>query len=169
MCVIVLILKEANMEELIQFGVNGKTVSLTLDGERTLLWVLRTELELTGVKYGCGEGWCGACTVLVNNRAARACQVPVKNVRGKAVVTIEGLAANGKLHPLQEAFLEHNALQCGFCTPGMILTAYGFLQRNPRPSYSEVLQGMDNNLCRCGSYARIVQAVLAAAKEMSGE
>ena len=156
------------MEELIQFRLNGKPVSMTLDSDRKLLWVLRTELELTGVKYGCGMGLCGACTVLVNNRARRACQVPVKNIRGTEIVTIEGVAANGKLHPLQEAFVKHDAFQCGFCTPGMILNAYSFLQRNPRPSYNEVLQGMDNNLCRCGSYTRIVQAILTAAQEMAG-
>lgn len=157
------------MDERIPFKINGKNVSLTLDGGRTLLWVLRTELGLTGVKYGCGVGACGACTVLVNNRATRACKVPVKNIRGKEIVTIEGLAATGKLHPLQEAFVKHNAFQCGFCTPGMILTAYSLLQGNPRPSYAEVLQGMDNNLCRCGSYARIVDAILTAAQEMTGE
>ena len=157
------------MDELIPFKINGKNVSLTLDGERTLLWVLRTELGLTGVKYGCGAGVCGACTVLVNDRATRACRVPVKNIRGKEIVTIEGLAADGKLHPLQEAFAERNAFQCGFCTPGMILTAYSFLQSNPRPSYAEVLQGMDNNLCRCGSYGRIIEAIESAAKVMRGE
>ena len=157
------------MDELIPFKINGKNVSLSLDGERTLLWVLRTELGLTGVKYGCGVGVCGACTVLVNSRAARSCKVPVKNIRGKEIVTIEGLAADGKLHPLQEAFVKHNAFQCGFCTPGMILTAYSYLQNNPRPSYAEVIQGMDNNLCRCGSYSRIVEAILSTAQEMAGE
>ena len=156
------------MEELIQFRLNDKPVSMTLDSDRKLLWVLRTELELTGVKYGCGMGLCGACTVLVNNRARRACQVPVKNIRGTEIVTIEGVAANGKLHPLQEAFVKHDAFQCGFCAPGMILNAYSFLQYNPRPSYDEVLQGMDNNLCRCGSYTRIFQAILTAAQDMAG-
>jgi len=156
------------MEELIQFNLNGKPVSMTIDSNRMLLWVLRTELELTGVKYGCGVGVCGACTVLINNRARRACRVPVKNIRGADIITIEGLAANGRLHPLQKAFLKHEAFQCGFCTPGMILNAYSFLQRNPRPSYNEVLQGMENNLCRCGSHTRIVQAILTAAREMAG-
>ena len=156
------------MEELIQFNLNGKPVSMTIDSNRMLLWVLRTELKLTGVKYGCGVGVCGACTVLINNRARRACRVPVKNIRGADIITIEGLAVNGRLHPLQKAFLKHDAFQCGFCTPGMILSAYSFLQRNPRPSYSEVLQGMENNLCRCGSHKRIVQAILTAAREMAG-
>ena len=156
------------MEELIQFKLNGKPVSMPIDSNRMLLWVLRTEFELTGVKYGCGVGVCGACTVLINNRARRACRVPVKNIRGADIITIEGLAANGRLHPLQKAFLKHDAFQCGFCTPGMILNAHSFLQRNPRPSYNEVLQGMENNLCRCGSHTRIVQAILTAAREMAG-
>ena len=156
------------MEELIHFKLNGKTVRMTLDGERSLLRVLRVDIGLTGAKYGCGKGLCGACTVLVNNKAVRACLFPVKNIKGKDVVTIEGLAGNGKLHPIQEAFMKHNAFQCGFCTPGMILNAYSFLQENPMPSYREVIQGMDDNLCRCGSHTRIVQAILSAAQEMGG-
>lgn len=155
-------------EELIHFKLNGKTVRMTLDGERSLLRVLRVDIGLTGAKYGCGKGLCGACTVLVNNKAIRACLFPVKNIKGKDVVTIEGLAGNGKLHPIQEAFMKHNAFQCGFCTPGMILNAYSFLQENPMPSYREVIQGMDDNLCRCGSHTRIVQAILSAAQEMGG-
>ncbi len=155
-------------EELIHFKLNGKTVRMTLDGERSLLRVLRVNIGLTGAKYGCGKGLCGACTVLVNNKAVRACLFPVKNIKGKDVVTIEGLAGNGKLHPIQEAFMKHNAFQCGFCTPGMILNAYSFLQENPMPSYREVIQGMDDNLCRCGSHTRIVQAILSAAQEMGG-
>ncbi len=155
-------------EELIHFKLNGKTIRMTLDGERSLLRVLRVDIGLTGAKYGCGKGLCGACTVLVNNKAVRACLFPVKNIKGKDVVTIEGLAGNGKLHPIQEAFMKHNAFQCGFCTPGMILNAYSFLQENPMPSYREVIQGMDDNLCRCGSHTRIVQAVLSAAQEMGG-
>lgn len=155
-------------EELIHFKLNGKTVRMTLDGERSLLRVLRVDIGLTGAKYGCGKGLCGACTVLVNNKAVRACLFPVKNIKGKDVVTIEGLAGNGKFHPIQEAFMKHNAFQCGFCTPGMILNAYSFLQENPMPSYREVIQGMDDNLCRCGSHTRIVQAILSAAQEMGG-
>jgi aerobic-type carbon monoxide dehydrogenase small subunit (CoxS/CutS family) len=156
------------MEELIRFKLNGKPASVTLDGGRTLLWVLRTEFALTGTKYGCGMGMCGACTVLVDGEANRACQVPVKDVKDREIVTIEGLAANGKLHPLQEAFAKHNAFQCGFCTPGMILGAYSFLLQNPRPTYDEVLEGMEYNLCRCGSYKRIAEAILAASREMAG-
>ena len=156
------------MDENISFNVNGKPVRLTLDGNRPLLWVLRTELGLTGTKYGCGEGLCGACTVLVNDEPARACQTVVKDVRGKNVVTIEGLARGAALHPIQEAFIAHDAMQCGFCTPGMILTAYGFLRKNPRPSREEIIKGMDDHLCRCGSHTRIVQAIETAAAKMKG-
>jgi aerobic-type carbon monoxide dehydrogenase small subunit (CoxS/CutS family) len=156
------------MKETIQFKVNGKPTELTVDTDRMLLWVLRTNLALTGTKYGCGEGYCGACTVLLDNQPIRSCLTAVKDVKGKEVVTIEGLARDGRLHPLQKAFMEHDALQCGFCTSGMILTAYGLLQENPQPSYSEILKGMDDNLCRCGAHKRIVQAIQAAAKEMKG-
>lgn len=154
------------MEETIKFKVNGKPTELTVDSDRMLLWVLRTDLALTGTKYGCGEGYCGACTVLVDDEPTRSCTTPVKDVKGKEVVTIEGLAKDGNLHPLQKAFMEHDALQCGFCTPGMILSAYGLLKDNPQPSYSEILQGMEDNLCRCGAHKRIVEAIQAAAKEM---
>lgn len=150
----------------IHFNLNEKPVSMSLDGERMLLWVLRTDLSLTGTKYGCGKGLCGACTVLVNNRAVRSCRFPVKNIDGKSVVTVEGLAKNGKLHPLQRAFIKHNAFQCGFCTSGMILNSYSLLQENPRPTRNEILEAMDWNLCRCGSHNRIVQAILTAAREI---
>jgi len=145
---------------------NGKPVRLTGDRERMLLWALRSDLSLTGAKYGCGEGYCGACTVLVNKEAVRSCQFPLKDVEGKEVLTIEGLAKNGDLHLLQKAFIEHDALQCGFCTPGMILNAYSLLLKNPQPSRQEIIQGMEENLCRCGAHTRIVQAIQAAAKEM---
>ncbi len=154
------------MVETIDAKINHKSVSLKVDGERRLLWVLRTDLGLTGPKYSCGAGICGACTVLVNDRAVRSCQLPVKDIRGKSVVTIEGLARNGTLHPLQKAFVENDALQCGFCTPGMILTAYSFLKENPEPSESDIIRGMDDNLCRCTSYVRIVKAVQSAAVVM---
>lgn len=157
------------MKEIIQFKLNKKPVKLTVDSDRMLLWVLRTDLGLTGAKYGCGEGYCGACTVLVDKRAVRSCILPVKNVKGKEVTTIEGLAKNGVLHPLQKAFMENDALQCGYCTPGMILNAYSFLQKNPNPTHSDIIKNMDDNLCRCGSHSRIVQAIQAAAKEMKGE
>ena len=157
------------MKENIQFKLNGKSVRLNTDGERMLLWTLRTEFGLTGAKYGCGEGFCGACTVLVNREAVRSCQLPVKDVRGKEVMTIEGLSKNGELHPLQKAFIKHNALQCGFCTPGMILNASSMILKNPQPSLDEIIQGMDGNLCRCGAHTRIVQAIQTAAKEMKGK
>lgn len=156
------------MEETVQFKLNGKTARLNVDSERKLLWVLRTDLGLTGTKYGCGESYCGACSVLVDGEAVRSCQTAVKDVQGKDVVTIEGLAKNGSLHPLQKAFMEHDALQCGYCTSGMIVNAYSLLRKNPRPSPSEIINGMDDNLCRCGAHNRIVQAIQAAAKEMAG-
>jgi len=156
------------MEEAVRFTLNGKPIALTVDSDRALLWVLRTDLELTGTKYGCGAGLCGACTVLVDDKAVRSCSVPVKQVQGKAVTTVEGLARNGKLHPLQKAFMEHDALQCGYCTSGMILAAYSLLRANPRPSDSEIVEGMEGNLCRCGAHKRIIEAIQAAAKEMAG-
>jgi aerobic-type carbon monoxide dehydrogenase small subunit (CoxS/CutS family) len=154
------------MKENIQFKVNGKPVNLALDPDRMLLWVLRTELGLTGTKYACGEGLCGACTVLVDGEAVRSCRFPVKDVRFKEVITVEGLAAEGKLHPIQEAFVRHNAMQCGFCTSGMILNAFGLLRKNPRPTREQIIQGMDDNFCRCGSHTRIIQAIETAAQEM---
>ena len=157
------------MIETISFKLNHKPVRLEVDGERMLLWVLRTHFDLTGARYGCGEGHCGACTVLVNNRAERSCQYPVKNVRGKEVITIEGLSRDGKLHPLQAAFMKHNAVQCGFCTPAMILSAYSLLLRNPEPSYEDIVQGMDDVLCRCGTYNRVVDAIQSAAPHMGGK
>jgi len=154
--------------ENISFKLNGNPVSLSVDNERALLWVLRTDLELTGPKYGCGVGLCGACIVLVDNKAVRSCQVPVKDVVGKEVITIEGLSKKGKLRPLQQAFIEHDALQCGFCTPGMILNAYSLLLKNPQPTRAEIIEEMDYNLCRCGSHSRIIEAIQTAAKEMKG-
>ncbi len=156
------------MNETISFKLNEKSVSLTADGERKLLWVLRTDLGLTGTKYGCGKALCGACTVIIDGRAVRSCIVPVRSIKGKNVLTIEGLAKNGKLHPIQEAFVKHDALQCGFCTPGMILNAYSLLLRNPRPTKAEIIRGMENNLCRCGAHLRIIRAIESAAQKMKG-
>ena len=150
----------------IQFKINGQSVTLTGDEERMLLWILRTDLALTGAKYGCGEGLCGACTVLVNGEAVLSCQTPVKDVVGAEVVTIEGLAQNGNLHPIQQAFIDHDALQCGFCTPGMILKAHSFLTENAQPTEDEIISAMDDNLCRCGSHVRVVRAIQTAAKRM---
>ena len=147
------------MTKTIRFRLNGKPTTLETDGDRTLLWVLRTDLSLTGTKYGCGEGICGSCTVVVGGEAVRSCAVPVSSVDGKEVLTIEGLAQGGVLHPLQQAFVEHGGLQCGFCTPGMIMNAYGMLLKDPKPTRERIVAGMDDNLCRCGAHRRIVAAI----------
>jgi aerobic-type carbon monoxide dehydrogenase small subunit (CoxS/CutS family) len=152
----------------IQFKLNGQAVSVDTPADRYLLWVLRTELGLTGAKYGCGMGLCGACTVLVNGAAVRSCMVTLREVEGQDVVTIEGLADGAKLHPLQQAFVEHSAMQCGFCTPGMILGAHDLLEQNQNPTRAEVINGLDGHLCRCGAHPRIVDAVLDAAQQMKG-
>ncbi len=151
------------MIENISFTLNGKPVRLDVDSDRMLLWVLRTELGLTGTKFGCGEGFCGACTVLLNNEPVRSCQTPVKLVKGKTVLTIEGLAKDDKLHPLQEAFIRKEAMQCGYCTSGMIMTATGLLLKNPKPTRAQILEALEDNLCRCGAHTRIIQAVESVA------
>jgi aerobic-type carbon monoxide dehydrogenase small subunit (CoxS/CutS family) len=151
------------MKESVSFRLNGKPVTFETEGDRALLWVLRTDLGLTGTKYGCGESLCGACTVVVAGEAVRSCQVPISAVRGKDVTTIEGLEKEGKLHPLQEAFADLGALQCGFCTPGMIMNAYGLLLKTPHPTAEQIRSGMDGNLCRCAAHHRIVQAIARAA------
>lgn len=156
------------MEETIKFKLNGKKTEALIDPTQTLLWVLRNHFGLTGTKFGCGMGFCGSCTVLIDNQPVRSCQLSVGEVTGKKVVTIEGLATNGKLHPVQKAFAEHDALQCGYCTPGMIMNATGLLLKNPAPSVQEIRDGMENNLCRCGAHLRIVEAVQTASKEMKG-
>jgi len=156
------------MSEVVRFTLNGKPTALEVDSDRMLLWVLRSDLGVTGTKYGCGIGQCGACTVLVDEVAVLSCVIPVRQVQGKSVVTIEGLMQNGELHPLQKAFMENDALQCGYCTPGMILNAYSLLRRNPRPTEAEIREGMEGNLCRCGSYNRIIEAIQAAANAMGG-
>ncbi len=156
------------MPDTIAFKLNDKPVSLSVDGERPLLWVLRTDLGLTGTKYGCGEGHCGACTVLLDGVPVRSCLRKVKEIKGKAVVTIEGLEKNGKLHPLQRAFMEHDAMQCGFCTSGMILTAYELLANNPKPTREQIIRGMNQNFCRCGAHTRIIDAIQTAAVAMKG-
>jgi aerobic-type carbon monoxide dehydrogenase small subunit (CoxS/CutS family) len=157
------------MDQTIQFKLNGKPVGVTTDGQRKLLWVLRYDLEMTGSKYGCGHGVCGACTVLVDGEPCRACVTPLQDVAGKEVVTIEGLARDGELHPVQKAFMEHDGFQCGFCTPGMIVQAAGLLRKNPRPSRAEILKSMEDNLCRCGAHTRIVAAIESAALAMTGK
>ena len=150
------------MTDTIRFTLNGNPTTLSTDASRKLLWVLRTELEMTGTKYGCGEGLCGACTVIVDGRAVRSCVTDLASVRGKQVTTIEGLARDGHLHPLQQAFHEHGGSQCGYCTPGMIMNAYGLLQEHPKPTRAQIEEGMEGNLCRCGAHQRILAAIEAA-------
>ncbi|HTC91590.1 MAG TPA: (2Fe-2S)-binding protein [Bryobacteraceae bacterium] len=143
--------------------VNQKHYRLLVNQSRMLLWVLRDELELTGTKYGCGEGQCGACTVLIDGAPVRSCMTRVSMVAGKEITTIEGLEQNGKLHPLQEAFIQADALQCGYCTPGMILSSVGLLKKTPQPSEAEIRRALQGNVCRCGTYPRIIAAVQMAA------
>jgi aerobic-type carbon monoxide dehydrogenase small subunit (CoxS/CutS family) len=156
------------MEETISFLLNGKKTELRTDPGQTLIWVLRNQLDLTGTKFGCGTGFCGACTVLLDGEPVRSCMLPVSDIAGKKLVTIEGLEEKGKLHPVQKAFVEHEALQCGFCTPGMILTTVSLLKKNPSPTRQEIMEGLEENLCRCTAHVRIIDAVMAAAKEMKG-
>jgi nicotinate dehydrogenase subunit A len=155
------------MERTISFTLNGKPASVKVDDERTLLWVLRSDLGLTGTKFGCGEGLCGACTVIVNNQAVRSCSVPVKEIAGKQVITIEGLGQPG-LHAIQAAFVKHHAFQCGYCTPGMILSAYALLLKTPKPTAAQIASHMEDNLCRCGAHLRIVDAIQEAATAPRG-
>jgi aerobic-type carbon monoxide dehydrogenase small subunit (CoxS/CutS family) len=152
----------------IRFQLNGKPIALTTEGDRTLLWVLRTDLELTGTKYGCGEGLCGACTILVDGKAARSCMTSLKDVAGKSVVTIEGLAHGDERHPIQKAFAKHGGFQCGYCTSGMIMAAVGLLASEPHPSRAAIIEGMNDNLCRCGAHQRIVAAIEDASRKVGG-
>ncbi|MFA5973828.1 MAG: (2Fe-2S)-binding protein [Lentimicrobiaceae bacterium] len=156
------------MEETIIFQLNGQKTELRIDPTQTLLWVLRNHLGLTGTKYGCGIGFCGSCTVLIDREPLRSCTLAISDVAGKDVITIEGLAKDGKLHPVQKAFIEHDAMQCGYCTPGMIMNATGLLIKNPTPTTQQIKDGMEDNLCRCGAHIRIIEAVHTAAKEMEG-
>ena len=156
------------MADATTFRVNGTEHKLTVDGSRSLLSVLRTELDLTGSKFGCGEGQCGACTVLLDDHAVRSCVTLMSDVAGRSVTTIEGLARNGKLHPVQEAFLDTQAVQCGYCTPGMIMSTVSLLRRNPHPSEDQIRDALAGNLCRCAVYQRILSAVQRAAQRMSG-
>jgi carbon-monoxide dehydrogenase small subunit len=150
----------------VQFELNGSSVSVTVNDGEPLLWVIREQLGLTGTKFGCGEGFCGSCTVIMNGEAVRSCSIPATEAAGSKVLTIEGLSDNGSLHPLQEEFVKLDALQCGYCTPGMIMNAYGLLLKNPEPSREDVIITMDDNLCRCGTHGRIIQAIQNAGKRM---
>lgn len=152
----------------VSFTLNGKATRLTIDENRMLLWVLRDDLGLTGTKYGCGMALCGSCTVVINNQAERACAMRMREVEGAKVVTIEGLAANGRLHPVQEAFVTHAGYQCGFCTPGMIMGAYALLGGHAKPTRDDIVKEMDDHICRCGAHLRILQAVQTASTAMRG-
>ncbi len=145
-------------------NINGTTHEITADADVGLLYVLRDELDLTGSKYGCGEGACGACTVLINGAPTRSCITPVGSVAGKEVTTIEGLEKNGKLHPVQEAFLTADAFQCSYCASGMIMSAVALLKNNPSPSEAAIVKAMNGNVCRCGTYPYIIKAIKLASK-----
>jgi aerobic-type carbon monoxide dehydrogenase small subunit (CoxS/CutS family) len=151
----------------VQLSINGQSHSVEADPQTSLLTVLREQLDLTGSKYGCGEGQCGACTVLIDGKAQRSCVTPVGAVAQKQITTIEGLATWDHLHPVQEAFLETGAMQCAYCTSGMIMSAVALLRRNPDPKESEIVDFMDGNICRCGTYPRTVSAIQKAAKAMT--
>lgn len=155
------------MKQTIEFSVNGKKVRLPVEGSQTLLDLLREQLGLTGTKRGCNQGDCGACTVLVDGQPVNSCLVLAGEVAGKDITTIEGLGQDDKLHPLQQAFIDHNAVQCGFCTPGLILTAVALLEENPNPTDEEIRFFLQGNLCRCTGYSTIVQAIKAAASVLT--
>jgi len=155
------------MKQSISFKLNSKNVTVEVQGDESLLTVIRTYLDETGTKYGCGLGDCGACTVLVDNEVTRSCMTVIEDVADKEVITIEGIGTSEELHPIQEAFVKTDALQCGFCTPGMIMNAYGLLLKNPNPNRNEIITAMEANLCRCGSYGRIIEAIEKASKQLS--
>lgn len=154
------------MANITSLSVNGKKLPVNADSQTSLLTVLRDYLNLTGTKYGCGEAQCGACTVLIDGQMTRSCTMPVGKVASKQITTIEGLEKDGQLHPLQEAFIEADAMQCGYCTSGMIMAGAALLKKNPKPSRAEIVKHMDRNMCRCGTYLRIVKAIeIASARE----
>jgi len=148
--------------------VNGKKLTVDANPQTSLLSVLRNDLDLTGTKYGCGEGQCGACTVLIDGQQTRSCVTPVGKVASKQITTIEGLEKHGQLHPVQEAFLRADALQCGYCTPGMIMSSVALLNKNSRPTREEIVRHMDRNVCRCGTYLRIIAAIQMASGQTGG-
>jgi len=155
------------MKQSISFKLNNENVTVEVQGDESLLTVIRIYLDKTGTKYGCGLGDCGACTVLVDKEVTRSCMTFIEDVANKEIITIEGIGTTDDLHPIQEAFVKTDALQCGFCTPGMIMNAYGLLLKNTNPSRSEIIEAMDSNLCRCGSYGRIIEAIEKASKQMT--
>lgn len=155
------------MKHLIKLTVNGDEYEVAVEPNRSLLDVLRDDLELTGTKKGCETGDCGACTIILDGKPVNSCLILAVAANGKKVLTIEGVAQAGKLHPIQETFIQYGAIQCGYCTPGMILSAKALLEENPRPTEWEVREGIAGNLCRCTGYVKIVQAILAASEEIS--
>jgi len=157
------------MEKKVQFELNGEKVEVAFEENQTLLWALRTHFKLTGTKYGCGLGYCGSCTVLWDGDPVRSCGIFLEDVQDARITTIEGLATNGELHPVQQAFVDNDALQCGYCTPGMVMNAVGLLNQNPEPTREEIIAGMEDNLCRCGAHTRIIDAVASASESMKGE
>ena len=156
------------MQRVNELHVNGNKLRIDAAADRSLLSVLRDDLDLTGSKYGCGEGQCGACTVLIDGQAARSCVTTVGSVAGKKITTIEALEKNGRLHPLQEAFLEADALQCGYCTSGMIMSSLALLGKNANPGEQDIVRAMEGNICRCGTYPRVMTAIRKAAQAMKG-
>jgi aerobic-type carbon monoxide dehydrogenase small subunit (CoxS/CutS family) len=155
------------MARVTSLNVNGRKLNLDVDAGVSLLSVLRNDLDLTGSKYGCGEGQCGACTVLLDGQPTRSCITQVGRAAGKQITTIEGLAKDGKLHPLQEAFIKADAMQCAYCTSGMIMSASALLSKNPKPNRDDIVSGMDGNICRCGTYQRIIDAIQIASGQKS--
>ena len=156
------------MAKIRELNVNGSRLKVNVEAEKSLLSVLRDDLDLTGSKYGCGEGQCGACTVLIGGNPVRSCITKVGTVAGKPITTIEGVEKNGRLHPLQQAFLEADALQCAYCTSGMIMSGVALLNKTPNPGEAEIIRFMENNVCRCGTYPRIIAAITKAAQMMKG-
>jgi aerobic-type carbon monoxide dehydrogenase small subunit (CoxS/CutS family) len=154
------------MAKVTELNINGKPLPCNADADRSLLSVLRDDLELTGAKYGCGEGECGACTVLLEGSPVRSCMMNAGDIGSRKVTTIESLEQNGKLHPLQQAFVDLDAMQCAYCTGGMIMSALALLKKNPNPNREEIVRGMQGNICRCGTYDRIIDAITRAAKAM---
>ncbi len=152
------------MKQIIQFTLNSEPYELLVDPSKLLIDVIRDDLELTGTKRGCGTGDCGACTILLDGQPVNSCLMLAMDANGRNITTIEGLAQGGKLHPLQEAFIEKGAVQCGYCTPGMLLTAKAFLDENPKPTEMQIREAISGNLCRCTGYVKIIEAIMAAAE-----
>ena len=152
------------MKIAVKFSLNGREVHIEAEEDHKLLWLLRTDFNLTGTKYGCGVGLCGACSVLIDGKAARSCKTEIRHLAGAHVITVEGLEKDGKLHPLQQAFIDQGALQCGYCTSGMLIDALALLNNNPKPSRGDIIAHMEPNLCRCGAHNRIVDAIESVVK-----